>query len=56
MQQEANRQLMMQNELDLAEKQRQMVAMHKTQHKVDKVQKEVKWTNHYGETIPLPEI
>lgn len=28
-QQEANRQLMMQNELELAEKQRQMVAEHK---------------------------
>lgn len=29
MQQEANRQLMLQNELELAEKQRQMMAMHK---------------------------
>lgn len=30
MQQEANRQLMVKNELELQEKQRQMIAMHKT--------------------------
>jgi hypothetical protein len=43
MQQEANRQLMLQNELELAEKQRQMVAMHKTQHKQDKHAKDQRW-------------
>ena len=56
LQQEANRQLMMQNEMELADRQRQMVAMHKTQHKQDKIQKEVKWTNHYGEKEALPEV
>lgn len=56
MQQEANRQLMLQNEMELAEKQRQMMAEHKQQHKSDKIQKENKWTNHYGEQIPLPDL
>lgn len=56
LQQEANRQLMLQNELELQEKQRQMMMEHKQQHKSDKVQKEVKWTNHYGEQIPLPDV
>lgn len=55
-QQEANRQLMLQNEIELAEKQRQMNEMLKTQHKKDKVEKEQKWTNYYGEQIPLPEV
>ncbi len=49
MQQEANRQLMLQNEIELAERQRQMAMMLKTQHKGDKVQKERFWTNAYGE-------
>ncbi len=56
MQQEANRQLMMQNEIELAERQKMMVAMHKTQHKKDKIEKEAKWTNQYGELVPLPEV
>jgi hypothetical protein len=33
-----------------------MVEMHKTQHKSDKVEKEVKWTNYYGEQVPLPQL
>jgi hypothetical protein len=33
-----------------------MMAMHKTQHKKDKVEKEVRWTNVYGEQIPIPEV
>ena len=56
MQQEANRMLMMQNEMELDEKKRTMVAQHKMQHKVDKVGKEEKWMNHYGEQVPLPEL
>ena len=56
MQQEANRQLMLQNELELAEKQRQMNAMHRDQHLHDKVQKELKWKNNYGEQNPLPYV
>ena len=56
MQQEANRQVMMQNETELRERQRQMVEMHKTQHKTDKVEKEVKWTNYYGEQIAQPNV
>ena len=55
-QQEANRQLMLQNEIELSERQRQMAMMLKTQHKGDKVQKERFWTNAYGEQIPLPEV
>jgi hypothetical protein len=34
---------MLQNELELAEKQRQMMAMHKTQHKQDKIAKDERW-------------
>ncbi len=56
MQQEANRQIMLQNELDLAEKQRQMNLMHRDQHLKDKVQKEIKWKNAYGEQNPLPYV
>jgi hypothetical protein len=37
MQQEANRQLMLQNELELADKKRQMNMMHRDQHLNDKV-------------------
>ena len=56
MQQEANRQLMLQNELELKQKQ-QMIAMGlKTQHKGDKHVKDAKWTNHYGEQMPLPSL
>ena len=56
MQQEANRQLMLQNELELAEKQKQMNLMHRDQHLKDKVQKEIKWQNNYGEQVPLPHV
>lgn len=56
MQQEANRQLLLQNELELTEKQQQIMAMHKNQHKQDKVVKEQKWRNFYGEKDPLPEL
>lgn len=41
--------------MELDEKKRQMVAMHKTQHKKDKVEKDNKWTNYYGEQVPLPD-
>lgn len=54
MQQEANRQLMLQNELELWQKQQTMVAGLKGQAKSDKHVKEQKWTNHYGEKVPLP--
>lgn len=47
---------MLQNELELAEKQRQMQQMLKTQHKVDKIAKEQKWSNYYGDKNPLPEV
>lgn len=47
---------MLQNELDLAEKQKQMMLMHKTQHKVDKIAKDDKWSNYYGDKDPLPEL
>lgn len=30
--------------------------LHKTQHKQDKVFKEKKWENHYGELNALPDI
>lgn len=47
---------MLQNELDLAEKQKQMNLMHRDQHLADKVQKEIKWQNQYGEQNPLPHV
>ena len=56
MQQEANRQLMLQNELELQAKQQQMVGMHKTQHKQDKVEKNNMWPNYYGDQNPLPPL
>ncbi|CDW72971.1 UNKNOWN [Stylonychia lemnae] len=56
LQQEANRQLMLQNELELWQKQQSMVAGLKTQAKSDKHSKDQKWTNHYGEQIPLPSL
>lgn len=56
MQQEANRQLMLQNEIELQEKQRMIAMGLKTQHKGDKHVKEQKWTNHYGEQLPLPSL
>lgn len=56
MQQEANRQLMLANELELAEKNRQMEAARKTQHKQDKLAKETKWPNYYGDLNPLPPL
>jgi len=34
---------MLQNELELSEKQKQMMQMHKAQHKVDKIAKEERW-------------
>jgi hypothetical protein len=33
-----------------------MALMLKDQHKTDKVQKEIKWQNNYGEQILLPEV
>jgi hypothetical protein len=33
-----------------------MVAAHKTQHKLDKIAKEQKWPNHYGDLNPLPSL
>lgn len=54
MQQMANTELMMQNELELREKQRQIAEGLKTQHKSDKHVKNDRWTNYYGEQHPLP--
>lgn len=54
LQQEANRQLMVQNEMELQQKQRQMVSDLKKQHKTDKVETQVRWTNQYGELVPIP--
>ena len=56
MQQEANRQLMLQNEMDLSEKQKQMSSVHRDQHKGDKVVKDQRWTNYYGEQNQLPHV
>lgn len=47
---------MLQNEMELDEKKKQMVAMLKTQAKVDNRQKQERWTNYYGEKEPLPEL
>jgi len=56
LQQEANRQLMLQNEKELSEKQKQMNAMHRDTHKSDKHVKNDRWTNYYGEKVPMPEL
>lgn len=47
---------MLQNEMELRQKQQDMVANLKKQHKVDKIETQVKWTNQYGEKVPLPEL
>ena len=46
----------MQNEIELKEKQRMIAMGLKTQHKGDKHVKDQKWTNHYGEQQPLPDL
>ena len=56
MQQQANTQLMLHNEMELREKQRQIAEGLKTQHKSDKHVKNEKWTNYYGEQQPLPSL
>lgn len=56
LQHEANRQLLTQNELALDEKKRQHIAEHKAQAKVDKIAKEQKWSNYYGDKDPLPQV
>ena len=55
MQQEANRQMLLQNEIELDEKKKQMAQAHRTQHKADKVEKDDRWVNFYGEKNPLPD-
>jgi hypothetical protein len=47
---------MVQNELELQDRQKQMIAGLKGQHKVDKIVTQKKWTNQYGELVPLPEL
>ena len=47
---------MLQNEIELKEKQRIIAMSLKTQHKGDKHEKDQKWTNHYGEQQPLPDL
>jgi hypothetical protein len=47
---------MLQNELELEEKQKFMVQAHKTQALKDKVEKDIRWSNYYGEKNPLPEV
>ena len=47
---------MLQNEIDLTTKQQTIMAGLKQQHKGDKHVKEQKWTNHYGEQVPLPDV
>ena len=55
MQQEANRQLMLQNEIELADKERMLMEQHRAQHKVDKVEKDTRWQNFYGEKNAQPD-
>ena len=52
----ANTELMMHNEMELREKQRQIAEGLKTQHKSDKHVKNDRWTNYYGEQHPLPSL
>jgi hypothetical protein len=56
MQQEANRQLMLQNEVTLNENKAQMVKDLKDQHKRDQVAKKNRWDNPYGDKDPLPAL
>ncbi len=55
-QQEANRQIMFQNEVELGEKQKQMMGQMKQTSKTDNIDKQGRWHNYYGERDNLPEV
>jgi len=52
----ANNQHFLNNELDLEQKNRQMMADQRDQHLVDKEAKEARWPNMYGDQNPLPPV
>ena len=51
-----NTEMMLNNEMELKSRQEQMVKELKEQHKVDKVAKDQKWPNHYGDLNALPDV
>lgn len=55
-QQAKNTEMMLANEMELKNRQEQMVKEHKEQHKVDKVAKDQRWPNLYGDLNPLPDV
>ena len=52
----ANTQYQLNNELELQAKQRQMAEAHRDQHLSDKTAKDARWPNMYGDLDPLPEV
>jgi len=52
----ANTQHFLNNELDLEQRQRQMAAQHRDQHLVDKEAKDARWPNMYGDLNPIPDV
>jgi hypothetical protein len=55
-QQAKNTEMMLANEMELQTRKENMVKEMKDQHKVDKVAKDQKWPNHYGDQNALPDV
>lgn len=52
----ANTQQFLNNEIELKDKQKQMQEAHRDQHLVDKTAKDERWPNMYGDLNPLPDV
>jgi len=52
----ANTQQFLNNEVELAEKEKKLTEQHRDQHLVDKAAKDARWPNMYGDLNPLPDV
>ena len=56
LQQEANRQMQLANEMEIKRKQREMMAAQRDQNQGLKLEKNQRWSNFYGEKDDLPSV
>ena len=56
LQQEANRQMQLDNEMEIKRKQQEMMAAQRDQNQGLKLEKNQRWSNFYGEKDDLPSV
>lgn len=56
LQQEANRQMQLANEMEIKRKQQEMMAAQRDQNQGLKLEKNQRWSNFYGEKDDLPSV